>query len=95
MPRYFFAMDDDLPLSEAAEELADDDIASNVATLIAGELSRNRYGRNQWPYPSSTKAVRSFTRFGPAPNMMSGACNNRCATAAKCSQERLGVVYGP
>jgi hypothetical protein len=47
MPRYFFAMDDDLPLSEAAEELADDDIASNVATLIAGELSRNRYGRNQ------------------------------------------------
>jgi hypothetical protein len=47
MPRYFFALDDDLPLTEAAEELADDDIASNVATLIAGELSRNRYGRNQ------------------------------------------------
>jgi hypothetical protein len=40
-------LDDDLPLSEAVEELADDDIASNVATLIAGELSRNRYGRNQ------------------------------------------------
>jgi hypothetical protein len=47
MPRYLFALDDDLPLSEAAEELADDHIASNVATLIAGELSRNRYGRNQ------------------------------------------------
>jgi hypothetical protein len=47
MPRYLFALDDDLPLSEAAEELADDHIAGNVATLIAGELSRNRYGRNQ------------------------------------------------
>jgi hypothetical protein len=31
-------------LSAAAEELPDDTIASNVATLIAGELSRNRYG---------------------------------------------------
>jgi hypothetical protein len=47
MPRYFFALDDDLPLSEAAEELANDDIASNVATVIAGELSRNRHGRDQ------------------------------------------------
>jgi hypothetical protein len=42
MPRYLFALDDDLPLSEAAKELADDNIAGNVATLIAGELSRNR-----------------------------------------------------
>jgi hypothetical protein len=47
MPRYYFALDDDLPLSGAAEELANDTIASNVATLIAGELSRNRYGRDQ------------------------------------------------
>ena len=36
MPRYFFALDDDLPLSEAADELADDDIASNVASLLLG-----------------------------------------------------------
>jgi hypothetical protein len=82
MPRYLFALDDDLPLSEAAEELADDHIAGNVATLIAGELSRNRYGRNQVAYRSSMKAVKSFTRFGPAPNMILGARNNRCATAA-------------
>jgi hypothetical protein len=47
MPRYYFALVDDLPLSGAAEELANDTIASNVATLIAGELSRNRYGRDQ------------------------------------------------
>ena len=47
MPRYCLALDDDLPLSGAAEELPNDTIASNVATLIAGELSRNRYGRDQ------------------------------------------------
>ena len=37
MPRFYFALDDDLPLSGAAEELPNDTIASNVATLIAGE----------------------------------------------------------
>jgi hypothetical protein len=36
-----------MPPAEAAEELPNDTIASNVATLIAGELSRNRYGRDQ------------------------------------------------
>jgi hypothetical protein len=45
MPRYYFALDDDLP--GAAEELPNDIVARNVATLIAGELSRNRYGRDQ------------------------------------------------
>jgi len=83
MPRYFFALDDDLPLSDAAEDLADDNIASDIATLIARELSRNRYGRNQVAVSVFNEGGKSSTRFGPAPNMMLGAWNNRCATAAK------------
>ena len=47
MPCYFFALDDDTPVSGASEELPNDLIACDVATLIAGELSRNRFGREQ------------------------------------------------
>ncbi len=47
MPFYYFALDDDLPSSGASEELPDDQVACDVAILIAGELSRNRFGREQ------------------------------------------------
>jgi hypothetical protein len=46
MPHYFFALDDSLPAG-AREELPNEKIARDVAILIAGELSRNRIGRNQ------------------------------------------------
>jgi hypothetical protein len=76
MLRYSFALDDDLPWSGAAEELANDTIASNVATLIAGELSRNRYGGDQVAVSSSTNAARSFTRFGPVLSMTLGGAGS-------------------
>jgi hypothetical protein len=47
MPRYYFALGDDAPSSGAVEELPNSTVANGIATLIAGELSRNRYGREQ------------------------------------------------
>jgi hypothetical protein len=47
MPRYYFALDDDLPLSGAAEELANDTITSNVTTLNCRRTKPHRYGRDQ------------------------------------------------
>ena len=38
MPRYFYALDDDLPIEEAGEELPDDEAACELAELIEREL---------------------------------------------------------
>ena len=66
MPRYYFVLDDDLPPLGAAKELPNDTIASNVATLIAGELSRNRYGCDQVAVSVFNERGKVITRFGPA-----------------------------
>ena len=56
----------DLPTLEVAEELPNDTIATNVATLITGELSRNRHGRAQVAVSVFNERGKSFTRFPPA-----------------------------
>jgi hypothetical protein len=40
MPRYYYALNDDLPVEHAAEELPDDEAAHELADLIERELDR-------------------------------------------------------
>jgi hypothetical protein len=40
MPRYYYALNDDLPVENAAEELPDDKAARELADLIEQELDR-------------------------------------------------------
>jgi hypothetical protein len=47
MPYYFFSLDDELPPTEASEELPHDEAACEAVAVIAEELGRNRIGREQ------------------------------------------------
>lgn len=47
MPYYFFMLDDDLPPAQEGEQLRNDAAARELCVAVAGELGRNRFGRDQ------------------------------------------------